>query len=148
MTKTYEQRKQELEMENLNKLSIQFLGSPLVEDTDWEMDSEGNEHHSYRTEDGAYIFVPQLNNPVMARTLREERKTGRYHYSVEIGVSSGGSYWETPDYDQVEIAREPNLFKAIIAAAHHRLNQDINGFSEGMFWDTQNILDSEFPPEW
>jgi hypothetical protein len=146
MSKTYSERKKELEWENLNKLSLEFLKSPLVVDTDYEPENEGDPL-AYRTEDYAFMFVPQMDDPVMSeRTLLWKHPLpGRYRYSVEIGVSSGGSYWEPPDYDQVEIAREDSLGKAIGAAAHWILDQAINGFSEGWYWEMEGIMEKEFP---
>ena len=149
MEKSYSQRKEELQRENLNKFCLEFLKSPLVIDTDYEVENEGDPV-AYRTEDYAFMFVPHLDDPVMSgRTLRGQHPIpGRYRYSVEIGVSSGGSYWEPPDYDVMEIAREDSLEKAIAAAAHWILDQNISNFSEGNYWDMENTLEKEFPPSW
>lgn len=145
MSKTYTERRKELDWENLNKLSLEFLKSPLVVDTDYEPENEGDPL-AYRTEDYAFMFIPQMDDPVMSRrTLKGQHPIpGRWRYSVEIGVSYGGSYWEPPDYDQVEIAREDSLVKAIASAAHWILDQKINGFSEECYWETQSILEKEF----
>lgn len=146
MTKTYSERRSELEWETTNKLAVEFLGSPLVIDEDYEPENEGDPL-AYRTEDHSFMFVPQMDDPVMSeRTLLGQKPIpGRYHYSVEIGVSSGGSYWEPPDYDQVEIAREDSLRKAIGAAAHYLLDKKLEGFGEGEYWAMEGTLEKEFP---
>jgi hypothetical protein len=141
----YSLRYAELEKENLHKLSLELLGSPLVVDTDYEPENEGDPI-AYRTEDRMFMFVPQMDDPVLTMpTLRGQNPTGRYHFSIEIGVSSGGSYWEPPDYDQVEIGREDGLAKCIGAAAHYLFDQKIQSIGESLYWDMQNKLEREFP---
>ena len=142
----YSIRKSELEFENLQELSKQLLGSPIVIDEEYEVENK-DDPVAYRTEDYAFMFVPQLDDPVMGgRTLTGQKIIpGKYRYSVEIGVSSGGSYWEPPDYDQVEIAREDSLMRCIGAAAHYILDQKINGIAEGLYWDMESKLEKEFP---
>lgn len=141
----YGKRKKELEMEYLSKYCLEILGSRLVEDTDYEETQDG-EYHTYKTEDEMFMFVPQLDDPVMSgRTLRGERPTGRYHYSVEVGVYSGGSYWEPPDYDQVEIGRGDGLYQCIRIAAHYLLDQKMDCIGEGQYFEIESQLDKEFP---
>lgn len=149
METEYSKRKKELEWENMVKFSLEFLGSELVVDTEYEPENEGDPI-AYKTKDDAFMFVPQLDDPVMGgRTLLGQKPIeGRYRYSVEIGVSSGGSYWEPPDYDVVEIAREDSIGKAIGAAAHWILDQKIDGYTEGWYWETEGILEKEFPDIW
>jgi hypothetical protein len=148
-TTEYSTRRSELENENLKSLCLELLGSPLVVDTDYEPENEGDPI-AYRTEDYSFMFVPQMDDPVMSgRTLLGQKPIeGRYRYSVEIGVSSGGSYWEPPDYDQVEIGREDSLAKCIGVAAHYLLDRKIEGIGEGLYWDMESKLENKFQDPW
>jgi hypothetical protein len=146
MNTDYSARREELILNNVKEFCLKFLGSPLVIDTDYEVEKEGDPP-AYKTEDNAFFFVPQLEDPVMSgRTLLGQHPIpGRYHYSVEIMTCDGGSYWEPPDYDQVEIERADSLSNAIAAAAHWILDQQLDGYREGEYWNMEAILEKEFP---
>lgn len=148
MTNDYTTRRKELEFQNLQALCLKFLGSPLVEDTDYELTQDG-EYYTYKTEDDMFFFVPQLDDPVMSeRTLTGQKPIeGRYRYSIEVIQGDGGSYWEPPDYDQVEIGREDSLEKAIAFAAHYLLDIQLNGESEGLYWNMESTLEKECPDD-
>jgi hypothetical protein len=141
----YSNRRAEIEHENLKSLCLELLGSALVVDTDYVPENEGDPI-AYRTEDYSFMFVPQMDDPVMSgRTLLGQKPIpGKYRYSVEVGVSSGGSYWEPPDYDQVEIGREDSLSKCIGIAAHYLLDQKIQGIQEDLYWGMESKLNKEF----
>ena len=148
MTKDYSQRRKELEFLNIQELCLKFLKSPLVIDTDYELEAEP---HAYKTEDDMFFFVPQLDDPVMSqRTLLGDPKPieGRYRYSIEVVQGDGGSYWEPPDYDQVEIGREDSLEKAITFAAHYLLDINLNGEGEGSYYNMESTLEKEFHSHW
>ena len=147
MKATYSQRRSEIEEINLQSLCQEFLGSKLVVDTDCEKEQDGDPD-AFKTEDGMFYFVPQLDDPVMSgATIAHPALPvlGKYRYSVEIGVTSGGSYLGPPDYDQVEIGREDSLCKAIGLAAHYILDQKMDGKSEGDYWNMEAILEKEYP---
>lgn len=131
MNKTYSERDKELDQEMLNKFSLQFLKSELVVDTEYEPENEGDPL-AYRTKDYEFMFVPHV-------------KDGTIEYSIEVGVTCGGSYWEPPDYDQVEIGRAVNLSKAITTAARWTFDQSMNNFMEGLYHEKIAILEKEFP---
>ena len=70
METEYSKRRSELQMENLKNLSKEFLGSDLVSDTDYEVENDGDPL-AYKTENDAFMFVPQMDDPVMSeKTLR------------------------------------------------------------------------------
>ncbi len=143
----YKNRQSQLEQEGLNTFCMKILDSELVIDTDYEPENEGDPI-AYRTKDHMFMFVPKMDDPVVRKTLRGDRKIhNQYRYSVEVGMSIGGDHWSPPDYDQVEIARGDSLFECISLAAHYLLDQKIQHINEEIYWDMHYKLEDEFPVE-
>lgn len=114
-----------------------ILGSPLVPSD--SHDEEG----ALMTNQGEWYFVPHHDDCVRGRpTIAEPggHLTDRPRWGLEAGKWSGGSYWEPPDFDLVEIDRFDSLEKAIAGAAHYLLDQKLND-------EALAILHSEMPEE-
>lgn len=83
---------------------------------------------------GPFIFS-QNDEDVMShpRIGHPPEPTGKKMWIVEIGVQSGGSYWEPPDYDVVQTGSpQPSLWDAIKEASRVGHENDIGNICESV----------------
>lgn len=92
----------------------------------------------YETESGQWMFV-ETEDFVMTRpTIREPKghKTDRRKWQVQVMVSDGGSYWEPPSTDIIDVGEpQDSLWDAIKTAALVEAKQTIDNIAEGIGMD-------------
>lgn len=94
-----------MKVETLQKIVEKFGYS-------WEEGEHCVDGSQCYTIDGCF-FVSQTDEPVMARTLRGARETGRNKWLVEVEVRFLGDRDNPPDSDLKEISRVDSLDDAV-----------------------------------
>lgn len=100
--------------------------------------SEENDNGETGFSCNGYFFY-QTDEPVMTgpTILHPEGKdTGKKKWIAETVVVSGGSYWQPPDEDIVEVAKTDSLISAIVEVAKQEAIQRIQdiAFSVNEIW--------------
>ncbi len=103
---------------------------------------------AYQTKSGQWYFL-ETNDFVMTRpTIREPQghKTDRHKWQVQVCVTSGGSYWEPPDTDIVDVGEpQDSLWDAIKTAALAEAKQNIDNIAQGIGEDFLMREDQQLP---
>ena len=84
------------------------------------------------TLDGFEIVIEEGERQVM--TIAGNRMVPCTDYVVYAEHYSAGSYWDPPEVDSVEIARENSPLNAVAAVALTVAQQQIDNVMESMYW--------------
>ena len=106
--------------------------------------SEDDSIKGFMTKGGDWYFE-ETNQPVIGRPtigFPDGRPTGRMMWKIQRAITIGGSYWEPPDCDIVDVGEpQESLWSAIKEASRLDHEDTINGHCESVamsFYEQEN----------
>lgn len=91
--------------------------------------------------DGFAIDIEEGERQVM--TIAGNRMVPCTDYVVYAEHHSAGSYWDPPEVDLVEVARENSPLNALAAVALAVAQQQIDNVMESMYWNHYHVEEPE-----